>query len=135
MGIFGKPESKPAEPTAPPAPRVTPPPPVAPAAPTSHQHAAPKPAASTVCVIGAKTTLKGEITGEEDVLVEGVVEGQIRISRELRIGPGGIVRANVEAQSIWISGEVMGDCRATHRVEIQSTGRLNGNISAPRVVI
>jgi cytoskeletal protein CcmA (bactofilin family) len=86
-------------------------------------------------VIGAKTTLKGDITGDEDVLVEGVVEGQIRINRDLRIGTGGVVRATVEAQSVVVSGEMVGDCTAAQRVEIQASGRLTGNIRAPRVVI
>jgi cytoskeletal protein CcmA (bactofilin family) len=45
------------------------------------------------------------------------------------------VKANVEAQSIVVSGELTGDCHATHRVEIQATGKLTGNIRAPRVVI
>lgn len=125
MAIFGKPESRPQEPA--PAPRMTAVPASAPS---------PQPVASrAVCVIGAKTTIKGEITGDEDVLVEGTVEGQIRISRDLRVGPGGTVKASVEAQSVVLSGELLGDCRASHRVEIQATGRLTGNISAPRVVI
>ncbi|HKC12696.1 MAG TPA: polymer-forming cytoskeletal protein [Vicinamibacteria bacterium] len=124
MGIFGKPpEGKPAEPLAPP--RVTPPTPAPPpsARPTGN------------CLIGSKTTVKGEITGDEDILVEGVVEGQIRISRDLRVGAGGVVKANVEAQSVVVSGELVGDCQASQRVEIQATGRLTGNIRSPRVVI
>jgi cytoskeletal protein CcmA (bactofilin family) len=79
--------------------------------------------------------VKGEITGDEDILVEGVVEGQIRISRDLRVGPGGVVKANIDAQSVVVSGELVGDCQASQRVEIQATGRLTGNIRSPRVVI
>ena len=121
MSFFGKPpETKPSEPHRPVAA------PVAPAAPA---------AKGSPCVIGAKTTLKGEISGDEDVLVEGTVEGQIKIARDLRIGSGGVVRATVEAQSVVISGEMVGDCSATSRVEIQATGRLTGNIRAPRIVI
>jgi cytoskeletal protein CcmA (bactofilin family) len=86
-------------------------------------------------VVGANITVKGEITGDEDLLVEGTVEGQIHVSRELRVGPRGKVRANVTAQSVVVSGELVGDCEATGRVEIQATGRLMGNIRAPRVVI
>jgi cytoskeletal protein CcmA (bactofilin family) len=86
-------------------------------------------------VIGSKTTIKGEISGDEDVLVEGTVEGQVRIARDLRVGPGGVVRATVEAQSVVISGEMIGDCSAVSRVEIQATGRLTGNIRAPKVII
>jgi cytoskeletal protein CcmA (bactofilin family) len=125
MGIFGKPESKPQE--APPQ-RVA-------AVPQSPVPVAPAAPRATLCVIGPKTAIKGEITGDEDVLVEGTVEGQIRINRDLRIGPGGTVKATVQAQSVVVSGELIGDCHASHRVEIQATGRLTGNIGAPRVVI
>jgi cytoskeletal protein CcmA (bactofilin family) len=136
MGIFGKPPdqtkpaTKPVEPT--PAPRPAPAPVVSPSSPATATSVS---RAAGLCVIGPKTTVKGDITGDEDILVEGTVEGQIRITRDLRIGPGGSVRAKVEAQSVMVSGELLGDCHATSRVEIQSTGRLTGNIRAPRVVI
>ena len=47
----------------------------------------------------------------------------------------GSVRANVEANSVIVSGEVLGDCTAAVRVDIQATGRLTGNIRAPKIVI
>jgi len=97
--------------------------------------APPRPGPTTTCVVGANTTIKGEILGDEDVVVEGRVEGQIRIARELRVGPGGKVKASISAQSVVVSGEVEGDCEATGRVEIQASGRLSGNIRAPRIVI
>lgn len=126
MGIFGKTtDSKPAAAIPKPA-----------AAPGSAPavSAAPRPA-SSACVIGAKTVVKGEITGEEDIVVEGLIEGQVRISKDLRVGPGGAVRASVDAQSVIVSGELVGDCTATQRVEIQASGRLTGNIRAPRIVV
>ena len=121
MGIFGKgPEAKPAEPAA-------------------HKPAPLVPAASagrsTPCVVGAKTVIKGEIGGDEDVVVEGVVEGQVRIAKDLRVAQGGSVKANVAAHSVIVSGELLGDCHASHKVEITSTGRLTGNIRAPKIVI
>jgi cytoskeletal protein CcmA (bactofilin family) len=134
MGIFGKPETtKPVEPTAPV--RPTAPPPAAPVPAAAARPAPSPPAPTTTCVIGTKTVIKGEITGDEDIVVEGTIEGQIRIGRDLRVGPGGVVKANVHAQSIVVSGELQGDCQASQRVELQSTGRLTGNIRAPRVVI
>jgi cytoskeletal protein CcmA (bactofilin family) len=69
------------------------------------------------------------------VLVAGTVEGQVRIKRDLRVAQGGVVRASVEAHAIVVSGEVAGDCAAEVRVEIQATGRLTGNIRAPKIVI
>jgi cytoskeletal protein CcmA (bactofilin family) len=123
MGIFGKPsEEKRPEPVRPAA---------SPAAP------APSPAAraSSACTIGAKTRLKGELAGDEDVLVEGEVEGQVRLTRDLRVAPGGVLKAAVAARSLIVAGEVQGDCQVTERVEIQATGRVAGNIKAPRIII
>jgi cytoskeletal protein CcmA (bactofilin family) len=94
-----------------------------------------RPGPTTPCTVGTKTTIKGEILGDEDVHVDGTVEGQIRITRDVRIGPTGVVRATVEAASVVISGEMVGDCGATNRVELQATGRLTGNIRAPKIVI
>jgi len=133
MGIFGKTDVKP--------PEATPRPPAPAPAPAPAQKPAPGPArsasaaAASASVIGAKTQFKGEITGNETVVVEGLVEGTVRISGPLRVAPGGTVKANVSAQSVVIAGELVGDCHATERVEIEAAGRLNGNIRAPRVVI
>ena len=137
MSLFGKsPEPKPADPTPAPAQRPsTPPPPAAPA-PATRNVAPPAPVSSgAACVIGSKTTFKGEITGDEEILIEGRVEGQIRISRDLRVGPTGVVKASIDAQSVVVSGEVIGDCSAVNRVEIQASGKLTGNIRAPKIVI
>jgi cytoskeletal protein CcmA (bactofilin family) len=134
MGIFGKtPDAKPSDPVAPPKPAAPPPSPAAAAA-APAAASAPRPS-STTCVIGGKTIIKGEISGEEEVLVEGTVEGQIRIQRDLRVGPTGVVKATIEAQSVVVSGEVIGDCMAVTRVEIQASGRVTGNIKAPKIVI
>jgi cytoskeletal protein CcmA (bactofilin family) len=124
MGIFGKttPEPRHAEPTRPPGPAPAP-------------AAQPQPSRRSACVIGAKTVLKGDLTGEEDIVVEGSVEGEIRIQKDLHVAAGGVVKATVQAASIVVSGELVGDCQATHKVEIQASGRLTGNIRAPRVVI
>jgi cytoskeletal protein CcmA (bactofilin family) len=128
MSIFGKPPdpNRPPEPVAPGRPAPPPPPSSAPGAPQGRPG---------TCVFGAKTVIKGEITGDEDLVIEGNVEGQIRITRDLRVAPGGVLKATVEAQSVNVSGEVVGDCQATTRVEIQATGRLTGNIRAPKIVI
>jgi cytoskeletal protein CcmA (bactofilin family) len=85
--------------------------------------------------VAAKAIFKGEILGDEDVVVEGLVEGQVRISRELRVAPGGTVRAVVSAQSLVVSGTLVGDCTAHARIEIQATGNVTGDIRAPRIVV
>jgi len=123
MSLFGKPDTKPAEP---------PPPPHRPSPPAAPSVARPS---ASACVIGPKIKIIGELSGDEDVLVEGQIEGEIRITRDLRVGAGGVVKAKVSAQSIIVSGEILGDCEATGRVELQSTGKLTGNIRAPKIVI
>ena len=123
MSLFGKPDTKPAEPAPPPPrPSAAAPPPVA-------------RSSSSPCVIGPKIKILGELSGDEDVLIEGQIEGEIRITRDLRVGAGGVVKAKVSAQSIIVSGEIIGDCEAVGRVELQSTGKLTGNIRAPKIVI
>jgi len=62
-------------------------------------------------------------------------EALFRITGDLRVGRGGTVKATVSAQSVVVSGELVGDCHAAHRVEIEASGKLSGNIRAPRVVI
>jgi cytoskeletal protein CcmA (bactofilin family) len=133
MGIFGKTDTKPAETT--PRPASPAPPAAGPSAPARPASAAAAAVSATTCVIGAKTQFKGEITGAETVLVDGLVEGTIRITGDLRVGRGGTVKATVSAQSVVVAGELVGDCHAAHRVEIEASGKLSGNIRAPRVVI
>lgn len=127
MSLFGKT----AEPKPPEPPHARPATPVSPS-PTA---VATTTARGGACVIGSKTTVKGELTGDEDLLVEGSVEGQIRITRDLRIGATGVVKATVQAAAVVVSGELVGDCTATGRVELQASGRLMGNIRAPKIVI
>jgi cytoskeletal protein CcmA (bactofilin family) len=129
MGIFGK-DQKPAE-----TPRPSTPTPAPALAPAHRPAPAPVPSPATTCLIGPKTRIKGELTGDENVVVEGQVEGSIRITRDLTVGPGGTVKATVSAQSIVVAGEIVGDCQATQKVQIEATGRLTGNIRSPRVVI
>ncbi len=129
MGIFGKSETKAVQGV----PRQAPAP--APAAAPAAATPAPGPVPAAASVIGPRAVVKGELLGDDDVLVQGRVEGRVRISRELRIAPGGHVAADVHAASIVVSGELAGNCVATHRIEIQATGRLTGDIRAPRVTI
>ncbi len=123
MGIFGKTDSRPPEA----APR--------PAAPSPAPPASPARGSGTPCVIGTRVQLKGELHGSEPVVVEGSVEGSVRLTSELRVAPGGTVKASVSAHTLIVAGEVVGDCEATEKVVIEASGRLTGNIKAPRIVI
>lgn len=87
-------------------------------------------------VIGPKITFKGELTGEEDLLIEGNVEGTIELkNHHLTIGKQGIVKANVSAKSITVEGAIEGDLTAVDRISIKSSSNVKGNVSADRVTL
>jgi cytoskeletal protein CcmA (bactofilin family) len=85
--------------------------------------------------IGSRTRIQGELLGDEDVLVEGRVEGRVEVSKAFRVGIGGVVLAEVSAATVAIAGHVVGNVSAVERVELLPTGALEGNIHAPRIVI
>jgi len=92
--------------------------------------------ARTQAQIGKALKLKGEITGSEDVYVDGEVEGTIELRENgLTVGPNGNVRAHVKARSITVLGRLEGNVTASERIEIRKTGSLEGDLVTPRVVI
>ena len=73
---------------------------------------------------------------DEDLVIEGRVEGKVELpSSELTIGADGNVAAEVHAKSVVIIGKVKGDVSASERIEIQSTGHVDGDVVAPRLVV
>ncbi len=86
--------------------------------------------------IGQSILIKGELTGNEDMTIEGKVEGNINLKdHNLTIGIKGRIEAELFAKNITIMGEVNGNVYAEDKVEVTQSGKLNGNISSPRVVI
>ena len=86
-------------------------------------------------VIGPETRVAGEIRGEEDVLVQGRVEGRMALTSTLTIEDGAIVQADVEARVVLISGVVVGNVTATESVRLTDKARVVGDLTSPRVVI
>ena len=86
--------------------------------------------------IGKSLTIKGGISGSEDVYIDGEVEGTIELKENtLTVGPNGKVQANVNARAITILGLVQGNVRASERIEIRKTGSLDGDLVTARIVI
>ncbi len=107
--------------------------PASPAAPPPH---AGSPAKGRAANIGTSLFIKGEVSGSEDLAVEGRVEGRIDLKdHNLTISQSGRVHAEIHAKNVTILGEVTGNIQADEKVEIADTGRLNGDIQAPRVAI
>ena len=87
-------------------------------------------------MIGPNITIKGTVSGDEDLLIQGRVEGTIALGQyEVSIGESAEVTANIQAKAIKIDGEVAGDITGTEKVVISKTGNVRGNIVAPRVTL
>jgi cytoskeletal protein CcmA (bactofilin family) len=86
--------------------------------------------------IGKSVVIKGELTGSEDLTIEGHVEGKIELRQNvLTIGPNGKIKAQIFAKSVIILGEVTGNVTATEKVDLRDNGSVDGDIAAPRVAI
>ena len=86
--------------------------------------------------IGKSVLIKGELSGSEDLTIEGQVEGQIELKQHvLTIGPHGRIRAQIFAKVVVVLGEVVGNIKAIDKVSIRDTGAVEGDIFAPRVAI
>ena len=86
--------------------------------------------------IGKSVVIKGELSGSEDLTIEGHVEGRIELrDNVLTIGPNGKIRAEVFAKAVIVLGEVVGNVTASEKVDIRDNGSVDGDIISPRVAI
>jgi cytoskeletal protein CcmA (bactofilin family) len=86
--------------------------------------------------IGKSVVIKGELSGSEDLTIEGHVEGSIQLKENiLTIGPNGKIRAEVFAKAVIVLGEVSGNVTASEKVDIRDNGSVDGDIISPRVAI
>ena len=86
--------------------------------------------------IGKSVIIKGELSGSEDLTIEGQVEGKIELRQNvLTIGANARIKAQVFAKAVVILGEVTGNVTATEKVDIRDNGSVDGDIAAPRVAI
>ena len=89
---------------------------------------------SQPAVIGPSIRIDGDLQGEEDLIIEGEVQGTVNLrGNALTIGSKGKVKADVYAQSIRVEGHMEGDLFAAERAVITKTANVRGNITAPRV--
>jgi cytoskeletal protein CcmA (bactofilin family) len=127
--------------------KPTTPAPPAPAAPAAPQHQQTQPKVPTMSDlktqierdkvnIGKSVVIKGELSGSEDLTIEGHVEGRIELrDNVLTIGPNGKIRAEVFAKAVIVLGEVAGNVTASEKVDIRDNGSVDGDIISPRVAI
>ena len=86
--------------------------------------------------LGEGVVIEGEVKGNEDLVIDGKVDGTIELPEHvMTIGPTGRITAQVLAKSLVILGTVTGTIRASETVSIGETGRVEGEFSAPRLVV
>lgn len=85
--------------------------------------------------IAAGTRIRGEVSGSTELLIEGQVEGEMRLDATVTVGADGAVQGPIAAPVVRVGGRVTGNITATDRVEVSPSGSVEGDISAPRIVI
>lgn len=86
--------------------------------------------------IGQSVSIQGELSAQEDINVDGRVEGTITLKgHNLTVGPTGCIRAEIHARSVVVKGSVVGNIAAEGRVQVVATGSVEGDILASRVVL
>jgi cytoskeletal protein CcmA (bactofilin family) len=86
--------------------------------------------------IGQSVHIKGELRGNEDLTIEGRVEGTIALrDHALTVGTNGKIQGEIIAKSVVVIGEVDGNISADDKVEVGATGSMKGDIVAPRVIL
>ncbi len=89
-----------------------------------------------MATIGTTIRIKGDVTGDEDLRIEGLVEGTVNLAaHELLIGESGKVIADIMAKVVRIQGEVQGDITGREYVIISSTSNVKGNVVTPRMTL
>ena len=86
-------------------------------------------------LIAAELTVEGEITSEEEVVISGKVRGMLTTADLVSVAAGGVVEADIQAQSLAVAGQVTGNIAASDRVDLQAGGRLIGDVKAARLTI
>ena len=91
---------------------------------------------TTVATIGESIVIKGELSGDENLVIDGQVEGKINLNRNaLTVGEHGKVKAAVVAKTVVVAGKLRGDIMAAENVDIRDTCSMEGNICTPRLAM
>jgi cytoskeletal protein CcmA (bactofilin family) len=86
--------------------------------------------------LGKSVVIKGELSGSEDLTLHGQMEGKISLPEHtLTVGPQAEVKADIAAKAVVVVGVVTGRVSAKDKIEIRSTGTVNGDVVSPRLII
>jgi cytoskeletal protein CcmA (bactofilin family) len=94
------------------------------------------PASGGFANIGKSVVIKGEISGNEDIYIDGQVEGSIQLlGNSLTVGPNGRVHASVAAKNVTVGGSLEGNIQASERTEMRKSAVVNGDVQTRRIAI
>lgn len=86
--------------------------------------------------LGPSLHFKGEISGSEDLLIDGSVDGMVQLEKhKLTLGPTSKVQADIIAGDVIVAGNLKGNVRAKYRIEIKKDGSLTGDLTTPQIAI
>ncbi len=94
------------------------------------------PQAGELATIGKSVVIKGELSGSEDLVIDGRVEGTIDLrNHSLTVGPSGNLKAGVTAKTIVIQGKVDGSLTASDRLDLRKSAVVTGDLTTQRIAI
>jgi cytoskeletal protein CcmA (bactofilin family) len=86
--------------------------------------------------IGKSVSINGELSGSEDIYVDGQLEGSIQLpGNSVTVGPNGRVKANITAKNLTVGGTLDGNVHASERTELRKTAVVNGDVQTRRIAI
>jgi len=96
----------------------------------------PTPGRTGHATIGPSIVIRGEVSGDEDLVIQGQVDGSVALGHHaVTVGSGGRVKAGITGRIITIEGAVEGDLKAEEQIVLRGTARVRGDLNAPRVVL
>jgi cytoskeletal protein CcmA (bactofilin family) len=94
------------------------------------------PQGKELATIGKSVVIKGELSGSEDLYVDGQIDGAIDLrNHSLTVGPNGNVKANISAKAIVIQGKVDGSLTASDRLDLRKSAVVTGDVTTQRIAI
>jgi len=93
-------------------------------------------ASAANATIGSSIQIEGTLTGNEDLTIDGRVQGKVRLNgHALIVGPNGRIEATLRVKSVIVQGEVNGNITADDKVQITSSGSVVGDLRSPRIAL
>ena len=94
------------------------------------------PQGTDVATIGKSVVVRGDVSGSEDLYIDGQVEGSIDLrNHSVTVGPSGSVKAGINAKSIVIQGKVDGSLTASDRLDLRKSAVVTGDVTTQRIAI